>query len=86
MFENRALTNVPTSTINGGSTSTMNGAFYFPQTDPLNFSGNSSVDGYMMVLAKTIDFNGATTLNLLNFPAAFADNFPAFASWVTMAE
>jgi hypothetical protein len=86
MFANRALTPSPkTGTINGGSNSTLNGAFYFPNTD-LNFSGVSSVDGYMMVIANTVDFTGTTTINILNFPTAFVDNNTAFQKWVTMAE
>jgi hypothetical protein len=40
----------------------------------------------MMVIANTVDFTGATSMKLLNFPDAFVTNNPAFAAWVTMAE
>jgi hypothetical protein len=40
----------------------------------------------MMVIADVITFAGNTTMSVLNFPAEFAANNPAFAKWVVMAE
>jgi hypothetical protein len=84
IFSNRALP-APHSDINGGANSTLNGVFYFPNSD-LSFSGSSSADGYMMILAKTVAFTGTTTMNLNDFPEAFANNNPTFKKWVTLAE
>jgi hypothetical protein len=85
IMENRALTSVPDSVINGGAGCTLNGAIYLPHTN-LSFSGTSDSNGYMMLLANTVTFAGNTTLRLPDFPAEFINNNPAFKKWVTMAE
>jgi hypothetical protein len=49
------------STIVGGSTSTFDGAMYF-KLSALKMAGNNSTSGYMVLVADTIDINGATKL------------------------
>lgn len=49
------------STIVGGSTSTFDGAMYFKKS-ALKMAGTNSTTGYMVLVADTIDINGATTL------------------------
>jgi hypothetical protein len=49
------------STINGNSSSTFDGAVYFPTTT-LNFNGNSSSSGYSIVVANQLTINGNSTL------------------------
>jgi len=49
------------STLGGTSTSTYDGALYFPTTT-LNLGGNSSTSGYMIVVADKISLGGNATL------------------------
>jgi hypothetical protein len=85
-FGNRFdTTKVPSNTINGGSNFKIDGAVYFPNS-LLSFSGSSDANGYMLLIADKINFTGGSTLNLINLPAAFANNNPAFKQWVSVAE
>ena len=62
------------NTINGGSTLTLQGTLYFPTTN-LTFAGTSSPTGtYTILIADTIKFTGATTLN--NDFGSLADGSP----------
>jgi Flp pilus assembly protein TadG len=45
------------STITGSSTSTFDGALYFPTT-PLSYSGNSSSSGYTIIVGDTVSVSG----------------------------
>ena len=49
------------STINGNSGSTIDGALYFPTTT-LTYNGNSSINGYSIVVADKWIANGNSTL------------------------
>ncbi len=49
------------STIVGGSSSTFDGAIYFKKSN-VKLAGNNSTNGYMVIVADTIDINGATAL------------------------
>lgn len=71
--------------INGGAGFVLDGAIYMPNS-PLSFEGNSDSNGYLMLIAATLDFTGGATLNLNNFPTAFANNNPAFKKWVVLGE
>jgi hypothetical protein len=84
-MQNRAITYNQTNVINGSANSNFDGAIYFPTTD-LSFAGTSDTSGYLMLIADTVNFTGATTMTLNDFPDAFANNFPIFKKWVTMAE
>jgi hypothetical protein len=88
LIVNRALTGTQAPSpnhINGGAGFVLNGAIYMPNS-PLSFEGNSNSDGYMMLIAATVDFTGGATLNLNNFPDAFANNNPAFKKWIVLGE
>jgi hypothetical protein len=49
------------STVTGNSTSTFDGIMYFPTTD-LTYSGNSSTNGYTMIVAYNLAINGNSTV------------------------
>jgi Putative Flp pilus-assembly TadE/G-like len=49
------------STINGNASSTLDGAIYF-RTTQITYSGNSSVNGYSIVVADQIVINGNSTV------------------------
>jgi len=49
------------STVSGSSTSTFDGALYFPTTT-LTFSGNSSLNGYNIVVADKVALSGSSTI------------------------
>jgi Flp pilus assembly protein TadG len=49
------------STITGTSNSTFDGAIYFPTTG-LNFSGNSSSNGYTILIADTVSVSGNSNI------------------------
>ena len=59
-FQDRTL-NPGGSKIVGGSGSTFDGALYFKKSS-LQMAGNNSTSGYMVIVANTIDINGATKL------------------------
>lgn len=57
-FQDRSVSSTgQASTINGGSGSTFDGALYFPTTT-LNYAGNSSSNGYTMLVADTLKITG----------------------------
>lgn len=61
-FQDRSIpSNGAASTINGNSSSTFDGAVYFPTTT-VNFNGNSSSSGYSIVVANQLVLNGNSTL------------------------
>ena len=45
----------------GGSSFTFDGAIYFKQSS-FKFAGNNSTNGYMVIVADTIDIHGAATM------------------------
>jgi hypothetical protein len=49
------------STISGGSSSTFDGALYFPNGN-LKYAGNSSSSGYSIIAAGTIEFTGSAAI------------------------
>ena len=57
------------STVTGGSGSTFDGAMYF-STTALSYGGNSSTDGYTIVVAYSISVSGSST---------FGDNYSSLA-------
>jgi Putative Flp pilus-assembly TadE/G-like len=61
-FQDRAIPNSAAgSTVSGNSTSTFDGALYFPTTT-LTFSGNSSLNGYNIVVANKVALSGNSTI------------------------
>jgi Flp pilus assembly protein TadG len=60
-FQDRSISSGAANSIAGGSTSYFNGALYFPTT-ALSYSGGSA-GRYTIVVAKTLNFSGGTTLN-----------------------
>lgn len=61
-FQDRSETNGAASSINGGSNSTFSGALYFPTT-ALSYNGSSGADMFTLLVANTLTFTGATTIN-----------------------
>ena len=63
MFQDRSITGTSSnqSTINGGSTSSFDGALYFPTTT-LNYSGSSSGSGYTYLVAYDLKIAGGGTI------------------------
>ena len=61
-FQDRAIPGTAAgSTITGNSTSTFDGAVYFPTTQ-LTFGGNSSINGYSIVVADRLVLSGNTSV------------------------
>jgi hypothetical protein len=61
-FQDRSIpSSGASSTINGNSASTFDGAIYFPTTQ-LTFNGNSSANGYSIVVANQLILNGNASL------------------------
>jgi Flp pilus assembly protein TadG len=61
-FQDRSIpTSAAGSTVSGNATSTFDGALYFPTTT-LTYSGNSSVNGYSIVVADKIALSGNSSL------------------------
>ena len=61
-FQDRSIpSSGASSTINGNSSSTFDGAIYFPTT-LLTFNGNSSANGYSIVVANELILNGNAAL------------------------
>jgi hypothetical protein len=73
-FEDRTLYGGG-ATINGGASSSFDGALYFKNSS-LQFAGTNSTNGYMVLVADTISINGTTTLgnnySTLSDPNPFA--------------
>ena len=59
-FQDRTL-NPGGSSMVGGSSFTFDGAIYFKQSS-FKFAGNNSTNGYMVIVADTIDIHGAATM------------------------
>jgi len=63
-FQDRSIpTGAAASTITGNSSSTFDGALYFPTTQ-ITYGGNSSVNGYSIVVADELVISGNTQANL----------------------
>jgi hypothetical protein len=60
-FQDRAVSSGSGSTINGNSSSTFDGAIYFATTT-VTFNGNSSANGYSIVVANQLVLNGNSRL------------------------
>ncbi len=61
-FQDRSIpTSGAGSIINGNSASTFDGALYFPTTD-VTYNGNSSLNGYTILVAYDILWNGNSTV------------------------
>jgi hypothetical protein len=61
-FQDRSIpSSAASSTINGNSSSTFDGAIYFPTT-LLTFNGNSSANGYSIVVADKLVINGNASI------------------------
>jgi hypothetical protein len=61
-FQDRAIPGTAAgSTINGNSSSTFDGAIYFATT-AVNFNGNSSANGYSIVVADKLVINGNASI------------------------
>lgn len=60
-YQDPSVTGGAGSTINGNSSSTFDGALYFPTTT-LTYNGNSSLSGYTIVVAYDIVWNGNSTI------------------------
>jgi hypothetical protein len=74
-FQDRSITDSRVNKVVGGSGSSFDGAFYF-RNSPLTFAGNSSTNGYTVLVADQISINGTTTLKnnytTLSTPNPFA--------------
>lgn len=81
-FQDRTIaTGSTASTIVGNSSSTFNGALYFPTT-ALTYNGNSGVNGYSIVVAYSLTTTGNSTL--LDDYSSLANGSPIKAT--TLAE
>jgi Putative Flp pilus-assembly TadE/G-like len=61
-FQDRSIpSSAAASTISGNSTSTFDGALYFPTTQ-LTFNGNSSANGYSIVVANRLLLSGNSSI------------------------
>lgn len=60
-FDDRSIYDNRLNKIVGGAASTFDGALYF-RNNPLQFGGNNSTNGYMVIVADTISINGTSTL------------------------
>jgi hypothetical protein len=61
-FQDRSIpSTAASSTISGNSTSTFDGALYFPTTQ-VTFGGNSSANGYSIVVADRLMLSGNSTV------------------------
>lgn len=61
-FQDRAIpSSAAGSTVSGNSTSTFDGALYFPTTT-LTYSGNSSLNGYNIVIANKVALSGNSVI------------------------
>ena len=73
-FQDRSIPSTAAgSTISGNSSSTFDGALYFPTT-PVTFNGNSSANGYSIVVADKLVINGNSTVG--NNYSSLADGSP----------
>lgn len=74
-FEDRSQYFGGGAKINGGSSSSFDGALYFKNSN-LQFAGTNSTNGYMVLVADTISINGTTTIgnnySTLSNPNPFA--------------
>jgi len=61
-FQDRSIPSTgAASTITGNSSSTFDGALYFPTT-ALSFNGNSSANGYSIVVANQLTLSGNASI------------------------
>jgi Flp pilus assembly protein TadG len=67
------------SMVSGASSSSFDGALYFPTTS-LIFNGASSGSGYTFLIADTITFNGAASATLGNNYSSLTDGSPVKSS------
>ena len=73
-FQDRSIPSTgAASTINGNSSSTFDGALYFPTTQ-VTFNGNSSANGYSIVVADKLVINGNAAIG--NNYSSLADGSP----------
>ena len=72
-FDDRSIYDSRANKIVGGATSTFDGALYF-RNSPLQFAGNNATNGYLVLVADTININGTTTLG--NNYASLSDPNP----------
>ncbi|HUA34910.1 MAG TPA: pilus assembly protein TadG-related protein [Candidatus Binataceae bacterium] len=81
-FQDRSVSSSsPGSIINGNSSSTFDGALYFPTTQ-LTYNGNSSSSGYTIIVADKLLINGNSHMG--NNYSSLADGSPIKAA--TLAE
>jgi Flp pilus assembly protein TadG len=60
-FQDRSITNGVGSTINGSSTSTFNGALYFPTT-PLTYAGSTAANMFTLLVSNTLTIDGTANV------------------------
>ncbi|MGH7906566.1 MAG: pilus assembly protein TadG-related protein [Candidatus Binataceae bacterium] len=82
-FQDRSVVNGPGSTINGNAKTTFDGAFYFPTTQ-LTYNGNSSTNGYTIVVADKLLLNGNSSLG--DNYQMLADGSPIRADTAVLSE
>jgi Flp pilus assembly protein TadG len=79
-FQDRSIpSGSGTSTIVGNSSSTFDGAIYFPTTS-VSYVGNSSGSGYTFLIADTISMNGNASMTLGTDYSSLADGSPIKSS------
>ena len=72
-FQDPAITNGVSSTINGGSGSSFSGAMYFPTTS-LNYAGTTASGGYVLLVSYDLTISGNASIG--NNFSCLADGSP----------
>ncbi|HYA35743.1 MAG TPA: pilus assembly protein TadG-related protein [Candidatus Binataceae bacterium] len=60
-FQDRSITSSLMNTVGGNSSTTYDGAIYMPNS-PLTYYGNSSANGYTILVADSLSFSGNVTI------------------------
>lgn len=76
-YRDRRASNIEIS-INGGATSVLEGALYFPQSD-IKYNGNSSMDvRCMQLIGQRLKFRGSANISNQCPPGSGSDSFEAY--------
>jgi hypothetical protein len=62
-YQDRSISSGTSSSFSGGTGAVLQGALYFPTTSLSYSGGSSSSAAYTLLIAKTINFSGGSTLN-----------------------
>ncbi|MGH7916553.1 MAG: pilus assembly protein TadG-related protein, partial [Candidatus Binataceae bacterium] len=78
-FQDRSVSDGAGSVISGNSSSTFDGALYFPTTS-LTYNGNSSASGYTFLVSDTLSVNGNSSMTIGNDYSSLSDGSPIKSS------